>query len=99
VPTFNEQMDRLEAVERKITQLYAHLGLAEPAPVPWQRDAGPVPPAEGGTVHMDGRVLDAVQEGNIIEAIKIQRETTGAGLAEAKAAIDEIVAQRKALGL
>ena len=33
---------------------------------------------------------DLVRQGKKIEAIKLYRETTGAGLAEAKAAIDQL---------
>jgi ribosomal protein L7/L12 len=77
---------RIAALERKITQLYGHLGLEEPTGGPGDGDVDP-------------RVLDAIQAGNLMEAIKHQREATGAGLAEAKATVDAIVAKRQGLGL
>jgi ribosomal protein L7/L12 len=77
---------RIAALERKVAELYAHLGLEEPAGTPSSGDVDP-------------RVLASIQEGNLIEAIKHQREATGAGLAEAKAAVDALVAQRASLGL
>jgi ribosomal protein L7/L12 len=80
------EIARLVALERKVAQIYEHLGIAEPAPA-------------AATGDVDPRVLDAIQAGNEIEAIKFQREVTGAGLVEAKQAVEEIMAQRKALGL
>ena len=40
-------------------------------------------------IHSPG-IQDALSRGNKIEAIKIYRELTGVGLAEAKAAIDRV---------
>lgn len=80
------ELARLVALERKVAHLYEHLGIAEPEPA-------------AATGEVDPRVLDAIQEGNEIQAIKFQREATGAGLAEAKQAVEEIIAQRKSLGL
>ncbi|MEO5695252.1 MAG: ribosomal protein L7/L12 [Usitatibacter sp.] len=42
--------------------------------------------------------LDALKAGNTIEAIKIVREATGVGLAEAKAIVDMIQGQMKSGG-
>ncbi|MBL8062961.1 MAG: hypothetical protein JNK32_08090 [Anaerolineales bacterium] len=39
---------------------------------------------------IDPRIIDLLRRGNKIEAIKIYRELTNTGLAEAKAAIDRI---------
>jgi hypothetical protein len=39
---------------------------------------------------IDPRIIDLLKRGNKIEAIKIYRELTNTGLAEAKAAIDRI---------
>jgi ribosomal protein L7/L12 len=38
----------------------------------------------------DPRIVEAVGKGNKIEAIKLYRELTGVGLAEAKSAIDSL---------
>ena len=45
-----------------------------------------------GSSGVDPRILDAIQRGNKIEAIKIYREITNLGLAEAKAFIDQVEA-------
>ena len=37
---------------------------------------------------LDSRILDALRRGNKIEAIKVYRELTGVGLAEAKEAVE-----------
>ena len=92
---------RIARLEFQVAYLYRHLGLdpeaaANPAPfggsapspfadaVPaeFRTPAGPVlPPAFD----------DALRQGKLIVAIKMYREATGLGLAEAKAAVDEIV--------
>jgi ribosomal protein L7/L12 len=63
---------RIAALEVKVAGLYQQLGLEEPAA------AGGLSPA----------VQQALAAGNKIEAIRIQREQTGMGLAEAKAAVE-----------
>lgn len=78
--------DRLAALEAQVSRLtglvdhlYVSLGVRSPgAPA---RDA---PLA-------DPRVLEAVRAGNLIEAIKVYRGLTGAGLAESKAAVESLV--------
>ncbi len=42
----------------------------------------------------DPRIIDALRKNNLIEAIKYYREVTGVGLAEAKAAVENIRARR-----
>lgn len=42
----------------------------------------------------DPRVIEALRKNNMIEAIKIYREITNLGLAEAKAAVEAIRARR-----
>lgn len=100
------EAQRLDELERKVSHLYEHLGIDEPGatpapkpPEPQSAQSAAAPPVPDGTIHIDGRVLDAIQDGNIIEAIKLQRQATGQGLAEAKAAVEGIVETRKALGL
>jgi ribosomal protein L7/L12 len=63
---------RIAALESKVSQLYSHLGIAEP-----QARAGISPEAQ--------QALDA---GNVLQAIKIVREQNGISLAEAKAMIE-----------
>lgn len=66
---------RLSAIERKLDLIMESLGLKDP---------GQVAP----TVMEE--IQDLVRAGRKIEAIKLYREKTGVGLAEAKAAIDRV---------
>ena len=63
---------RIQRIERKLTALMAHHG---------------VPPAQGPAVSDRVKEL-AADPKRKIEAIKVYREETGAGLAEAKDAIE-----------
>lgn len=86
---------RLERLERQVAFLYQHAGLdpnlidsygggyadGQPMPMPV---AGLVP----GPADCPPAVMEAIQRGNLIQAIKIYRELTGAGLREAKDAVD-----------
>lgn len=67
---------RLEAIEWNIARLLTQAGLD------WEQ-----PPAPTGP---DAEVLALVRAGNTLEAIKRYREITGVGLAEAKAAVDQM---------
>jgi hypothetical protein len=58
--------------------------------------AGTVPaaaPAPAAPLDDDEEILDALRNGNKIEAIKRYRELTDAGLADAKAAVEDIAAR------
>ncbi len=66
---------RLSAIERKLDLIMDSLGLKDPGQV-------------AQTVMEE--IQDLVRAGRKIEAIKIYREKTGVGLAEAKAVIDRI---------
>ena len=68
---------RINQVEENLKVLYRHLNLQYP-------DYGLDP-------LMTPELQAAIQRGNKIEAIKIYRELTGLGLAEAKAAIDKVM--------
>jgi ribosomal protein L7/L12 len=81
----DDQYERLRKLETQIAYLYRHLGL-DPA------DA--VPAAGGG---IDADVVQLINSGNKIQAIKLYRERTGLGLAEAKDAI-EAFERRYSLG-
>lgn len=66
---------RVTQLEGQVAFLYKHLGVTYvPEPGP---DADP-------------RIIEQIQKGNMIEAIKLYRELTDAGLAEAKLAIEEV---------
>ena len=67
---------RLEAIEWNIARLLTQAGLA------WEQ-----PPASEGP---DAEVVALVRAGKTLEAIKRYREITGVGLAEAKAAVDQM---------
>ena len=97
-----DQLARLTRLELQVSHLYAHLGLdpsepigAVPAGVGFdaQPVAGrlPAPGAPGGAVPPE--LLNALQAGKLIEAIKIYRSMTGLGLAESKAAVEEMARQ------
>jgi ribosomal protein L7/L12 len=66
---------RVNELEDRLKALYRHLNLEYADP--------------GSDPAMSPQVQDALRRGNKIEAIKIYREMTGLGLAEAKDAIDK----------
>jgi ribosomal protein L7/L12 len=66
---------RIVRLEAQVEHLYNHLGINMAA------DRSPAD---------DPRVIEALKRNNIIEAIKIYREITGLGLAEAKSAVEGI---------
>lgn len=65
---------RLDAIEWNIARLLTQAGLS------WEQ-----PPAPEGP---DAEIVALLQAGNTIGAIKVYREKTGDGLAEAKAAVE-----------
>ncbi len=73
----DDELQRLRTLETQVAHLYRHLGL-DPA------DA--VPTASYG---LDAEVVQLLNSGKKIQAIKVHRERTGLGLAEAKDAVDE----------
>lgn len=66
---------RVTQLEGQVAFLYKHLGVTF-VPEPGPDD--------------DPRIVEQLQRGNMIEAIKLYREITEAGLAEAKLAVEEI---------
>ncbi|MFC7375884.1 hypothetical protein ACFQS2_00720 [Brachybacterium sp. GCM10030267] len=81
-----QQQARIESLERRVRELdglVGHLaeraGLSETERLHLRETAGPSIPEQCRRL---------VAEGKIIQAIKVYREQTGAGLAEAKDAID-----------
>ena len=75
-------LKRLAELERKVDHIYAHL--AERIP----RATAPLPPVPSTGGELSSGVLRLVEEGDLIGAIKQYRAETGAGLAEAKEAVD-----------
>ncbi len=77
---------RIAQLELKVAELYKRLDQAEPA---FGDGSGFSEPA---TVNASEhpRVIELVQSGNQIGAIKLYREITGLGLAEAKEAVDQL---------
>ena len=79
---------RIAELERKVSELYKRLGQAEPAPgfgVAFESDQ----PASA-SAEEDSRVIELIQAGDEIQAIKLYREIAGVGLAEAKDAVDRL---------
>jgi ribosomal protein L7/L12 len=81
-----DQVERkLGQVERKLDAVIGHLGveLTEPA-------LQPLPLPEPGL----DKVHEFLRQGQKIQAIKAYRESTGAGLKEAKEAVERITGER-----
>ncbi len=71
---------RLAAVERKVLDPLPSNGVAGPISIDGQ------PAGVGGDVSAEVRAM--AQDGQLIQAIKLHREQTGLGLAEAKAVVE-----------
>ena len=82
-------------LERKVSELYERLGQAEPA-TGFGGGFGDEPASVSAAE--DPRIVELVQAGNQIQAIKLYRELTGVGLAEAKDAVDRLAEQYRPLG-
>jgi hypothetical protein len=103
---------RLARLEAQVSYLYQHLGMSEDAGTgPFGPADGAYGPADGGFgppvagpvpgYGLGGPAIPpalavALQRGRKIEAIKIYRQLTGAGLGEAKTAVE---AMERELGL
>ncbi|MCU1412570.1 MAG: hypothetical protein JWR04_3277 [Rhodoglobus sp.] len=83
MPTDSERIDELERQVRRqgelIDVLYKRLGVG-------QLDAAGMPSVDG--LYPD--VVDALNSGQLIVAIKLYREHTGVGLKEAKDAVEAL---------
>jgi hypothetical protein len=86
---------RIAELERKVSELYKRLGQAEPSG--FADDSGFSTPASV-TAAEDPRVVELLQAGKQIQAIKLYRELTGVGLAEAKDAVDQLAAMHRPTG-
>ena len=70
---------QISRMQAQIDQLYRHLNLTF---------------SENAFETDDPQIIEALKRNNIIEAIKIYREKTGLGLAEAKSAVEGIKKRR-----
>jgi hypothetical protein len=75
---------RLRRIEAKLDRILNHLGLSA-------KDG-----SAGGGLSAGAKAL--ADEGRKLDAIKLHRQETGAGLAEAKQAVDEYLAEISAAG-
>ncbi|MFJ8626810.1 ribosomal protein L7/L12 [Kitasatospora sp. NPDC093550] len=80
---------RLAAIEAKLDAIIGHFG------IPYPRPEGLPPAVPSRDPRTMPEVVDHVRRGKQISAIKAYRERTGAGLAEAKKAVDALAAQLK----
>jgi ribosomal protein L7/L12 len=71
---------RIEALEAKVAELHRLVGHPEP-------DGAPVADAQNT---FPPEVVELTLAGDTIQAIRVLRERTGLGLAEAKAVVDRI---------
>jgi ribosomal protein L7/L12 len=78
---------RIAELERKVSELYERLGRAEPSG--FSTDSGFSEPASVAASE-DPRVIELLGSGQKIQAIKLYRELTGVGLAEAKDAVEQL---------
>ena len=79
---------RIALLERKVSDLYKRLGQAEPTS--GFGLGGEQTAEELGSADEGPRVIELIQSGNKIEAVKLYRELTGYGLAESKDAVDRL---------
>ena len=68
--------ERIRRLEAQVAHLYFHLGLDPDAAIP------------SGSGGIDAEVASLINTGKKIQAIKLYRERTGTGLAEAKDAVE-----------
>ncbi len=78
---------RIAELERHVAELYKRLGSEQP--VGFETQYGFSEPAST-TAAADPRLLELLQEDKTIHAIKLYRELTGVGLAEAKDAVEQL---------
>jgi ribosomal protein L7/L12 len=80
---------RIAELERKVSELYKRLGQEEPRSL--SSDEGFSEPASV-VASEDPRLIELLQAGKDMDAIKLYRELTGVGLAEAKDSVDQLKA-------
>ncbi|HEX2128311.1 MAG TPA: ribosomal protein L7/L12 [Solirubrobacterales bacterium] len=87
-PNILDHGRRIAELERKVSELYRRLGQEEPTAL-GDPDTGVAEPATV-VAGEDPRLIELVQAGKELPAIKLYRELTGQGLKEAKDAVDEL---------
>ena len=75
----------IEALFRRVEALEARVAALDGRPSP-----APAEAADEGAARSDPQIVELARQGHLIEAIKLYRERTGVGLAEAKAAVEEM---------
>ena len=85
---------RVASLERKISELYRRLDQEEPNV---RDDSGFSVPAEQAAGE-DPRVLELIQAGNEMQAIKLYRQLAGVSLGEAKDAVEGLAAMHRPTG-
>lgn len=88
---------RIAELERKVTELYERIGQAEPSFGGGGLTFASDQPASV-TAEEDPRLIALIDAGNEIQAIKLYRELTGAGLGESKDAVERIASMRTRAG-
>lgn len=88
---------RIAALERKVAELYEHLGRAEPEFGGGGLTFASDQPASVSASE-DPRVLELIDTGKRIQAVKLYRELTGAGLKESADAVEAIETMRRPPG-
>ena len=77
---------KVDGLVQLVEHLYHQLGISSPR---YRPPAGAAhPPAT------DPEILQAIADGNLIQAIKLYRERTGVGLKEAKDAVEAMAGRR-----
>jgi ribosomal protein L7/L12 len=79
LPELIEQVDR---IERQVRAISEHLGIPYESPLTYASDE------HGSGTSVPPEVEQLAREGKKIEAIKLMRESSGMGLAEAKDAVE-----------
>lgn len=83
-----ETAQRIERLEYQIAVLYRHLGLDPNAAFGQPRDAVP------GDPRLPREFYTLIEQRKLIQAIKVYREVTGAGLKESKDYVDGVARDR-----
>ena len=83
--SLREDLQRIAALERKVSDLYERIGQAEPIADPADADS-------------DEKLIALVQEGQKLLAVKRYVELTGAGLGEASDAVDRLAEMYRPAG-
>lgn len=83
---------RIAQLELKVAELYKRIGQAEP------RFGAGAEFGEAPTGAEHPRVVELLQSGDQLGAIKLYRELTGSGLGDARTAVDELAKTYPPLG-